>query len=120
MDLMHQVMSNLEVPEGKAEKGVGAILMALRMSVDKDTFEKAKQAIPHAERMMGHSLMSGGRTGEMAMMAGPGALIVSLAAAGFDKDDVPLLARIVLEYLRPTIGGPNVDKFYEQAPALRA
>jgi hypothetical protein len=120
MDLLHQVMANLEVDEGKAEKGIGAMLMALRMSVDKDMFEKAKKAIPGAERMMGHSLMSGGRTGEMAMMAGPGALIVSLAAAGFSKDDVPRLARIVLEYLRPTISGANVDKFYEQAPALKA
>jgi hypothetical protein len=119
MDLLHQVMANLEIDEGKAEKGVGAILMALRLSLDEGTFTKVKQTIRGAESMMGRSLMSGGRTGEMAMLAGPGALLASLAAAGFEKDDVPRLARLVLEFVRPAIGGPNVEKFYEQAPALR-
>ena len=119
MDLLHQVMANLEVDEGKAEKGIGAILMALRMSTDESTFTKVKQSIRGAESMMGRSLMSGGRTGEMAMMAGPGALMAALAAAGFAKDDVPRLARLVLEYVRPALGGPGVEKFFEQAPALK-
>ena len=119
MDLLQQVMANLEITEAKAEKGIGAILMALRMSVDKETFEKAKRSINGAESMMGRSLMSGGRTGEMAAMVGPGALAASLAAAGFAKDDAPRLARLVLEFLRPTIGGDGVEKFFEAAPALR-
>ena len=112
-------MANLEVDEAQAERGIGAMLMALRMSVDESTFTKLKQTIHGAESMMGRSLMSGGRTGEMAMMAGPGALMVALTAAGFEKDDAPRLARLVLEFIRPTIGGENVAKFYEQAPALK-
>src|SRR5918996_3506901 len=119
MDLVRQVMANLEVDEAQAERGIGAMLMALRMSVDESTFTKLKQTIHGAESMMGRSLMSGGRTGEMAMMAGPGALMVALTAAGFEKDDAPRLARLVLEFIRPTIGGENVEKFYEQAPALK-
>ena len=37
MDLVQQVAANLEVDAGKAEKGIGAILMALRMQLDGDT-----------------------------------------------------------------------------------
>jgi hypothetical protein len=119
MDLVQQVVANLEVEAGQAEKGVGAILMALRMSADKDTFEKAKTAVPNAESYMGRSLMSGARTGEMMVMVGPAALLAGLAAAGFRKDDVPRLGRIVLEYLRPTIGNEAVEKFLDGAPALK-
>src|SRR6266550_7801684 len=119
MDLVQQVVANLEVEAGQAEKGVGAILMALRMSTDKATFEKAKAAVPNAESYMGHALMSGARTGEMMVMAGPAALLAGLAAAGFRKDDVARLGRIVMEYLRPTIGNEAVEKFLDAAPALK-
>ncbi|HYT83344.1 MAG TPA: hypothetical protein VEK86_07830 [Gemmatimonadales bacterium] len=119
MDLVQQIVANLEVEEGQAEKGIGAILMALRMSGDAATFEKAKAALPNAESYMGRSLMSGARTGEMVVMIGPAALMAGLAAAGFRKDDVPRLGRIVLEYLRPTIGNEAVEKFLAGAPALK-
>ncbi len=119
MDLVQQIVANLEVEEGQAEKGVGAILMALRMSGDPATFEKAKAALPNAESYMGRSLMSGARTGEMVVMVGPAALLAGLAAAGFRKDDVPRLGRIVMEYLRPTIGNEAVEKFLDGAPALK-
>jgi hypothetical protein len=119
MDLVQQIVANLAVEEGQAEKGVGAILMALRMSTDKDTFEKAKVAVPNHESYMGRALMSGARTGEMVAMVGPGALMAGLAAAGFHKDDVPRLGRLVMEYLRPSIGNEAIDKFLAGAPALK-
>jgi hypothetical protein len=52
-------------------------------------------------------------------MVGPGALMAGLAAAGFRKDDVPRLGRIVMEYLRPSIGNEAVEKFLAGAPALQ-
>ncbi|HEV8265024.1 MAG TPA: DUF2780 domain-containing protein [Gemmatimonadales bacterium] len=119
MDLVQQIVANLKVEEGQAEKGVGAILMALRMSVDKTTFEKVKAVIPNSESYMGRALMSTARTGEMIGVMGPAALMAGLAAAGFRKDDVPRLGRIVLEHLRPTLGNPAVEKFLDGAPALK-
>ena len=119
MELVQQVIANLEVDEGKAEKGVGAILTALRMSADKDTFERIKQAVPAAESYMGRALMSGARTGEMSAMVGPAGLMAGLAAAGWHKDDIPRLGRLVIEYLRPSVGTPAIDKFLEKAPALK-
>ena len=119
MELVQQVMANLEVDEGKAEKGVGAILTAFRMSADKDTFERIKQAVPAAERYMGRALMSGARTGEISVMVGPAGLMAALAAAGWQKDDVPRLGRIVIEYLRPTVGNAPIEQFLEKAPALK-
>jgi len=85
MDLVPQIVANLEVEERQAEKGVGAILMALRMVVDKATFEKVKAVVPNHESYMGRALMSGARTGEMVAMVGPAALLAGLAAAGFKK-----------------------------------
>ncbi len=119
MDLVQQVSANLEVHEEKAERGVGALLMALRMSLDRDAFDKIKLALPHSERLMGRALMSGARTGEMAAVMGPAGLLAALAAAGYHKDDIPRLGRLVLEHLRPAIGTENVEKFLAGAPALR-
>ena len=119
MDLVQQIVANLEVETGQAEKGVGAILMALRMAVDKPTFEKVRAAVPNHESYMGRALMSGARTGEMLGVIGPAALMAGLAAAGFRQEDVPRLGRIVLEHLRPTLGNENVERFLAGAPALR-
>ena len=103
MDLVEQIVANLEVEPGQAEKGIGAILMAMRMAVDKATFEKVRVAVPNHESYMGRALMSGARTGEMIGVAGPAALMAGLSAAGFKKEDVPRLGRIVLEHIRPTV-----------------
>jgi len=119
MDLVPQVVANLEVEEGQAEKGVGAVLMALRMVVDKATFEKVKTAVPNHESYMGRALMSTARTGEMIGVMGPAALMAGLSAAGFKKEDVPRLGRIVTEFLRPTLGNDTIDRFLEGAPALK-
>lgn len=119
MDLVQQVVANLEVEAGQAEKGVGAILMAMRMVVDKPTFEKIRAAVPNHESYMGRALMSGARTGEMIGVMGPAALLAGLAAAGFRKEDVPRLGRIVMEHLRPTVGTEVVERFLDGAPALK-
>ena len=120
MDLVEQIVANLEVEPGQAEKGIGAILMAMRMTVDKPTFEKVRAAVPNLESYMGRALMSGARTGEMIGVAGPAALMAGLSAAGFRKEDVPRLGRIVLEHIRPTVGNEAIDKFLAGAPALKS
>lgn len=119
MELLQQVVANLEIEENKAEKGIGAILTALRLSSDKATFEQVKAVVPNAESMMGHALMSGARTAEMSAPVGPGGLMAALAAAGVRKDDIPRLGRIVLEFLRPSVGSPVIDAFLEKAPGLK-
>ena len=119
MDLVQQVVANLEVETGQAEKGVGAILMAMRMAVDRATFEKVRAAIPNHESYMGRALMSGARTGEMLGVMGPSALLAGLAAAGFHAEDVPRLGRIVMEHLRPAVGTDVVERFLDGAPALK-
>src|SRR5258705_10617580 len=119
MDLVEQIVAKFEVEPGKAEKGIGAILMAMRMTVDKPTFEKVRAAVPNLESYMGRALMSGARTGEMIGVAGPAALMAGLSAAGFRKEDVPRLGRIVLEHIRPTVGNEAIDTFLAGAPALK-
>src|SRR3989442_8658228 len=119
MTLVEQIVANLEVEPGQAEKGIGAILMAMRMAVDKATFEKVRVAVPNHESYMGRALMSGARTGEMIGVAGPAALMAGLSAAGFKKEDVPRLGRIVLEHLRPTVGAEKIEKVLAGAPALK-
>ena len=119
MELVQQVAANLEIDQGKAEKGIGALLMALRMSLDPAGFAQVKRAVPNCERLMGRALMGGARTGEMAALIGPSALMAALAAAGYRQDDIPRLGRLVLEHLRPTIGTEQIEKFLEGAPALR-
>src|SRR2546422_2756429 len=79
MDLVGQIVANLEVEPGQAEKGIGAILMAMRMAVDKATFEKVRVAVPNHESYMGRALMSGARTGEMIGVAGPPALVAGVS-----------------------------------------
>src|SRR5207247_2335742 len=81
MDLVEQVCANLEIDSSKAEKGVGAILMALRVSLDHDTFDAVKHALPNCESLMGRALMSGARTGEMAALVGAAGLWEAPAAA---------------------------------------
>src|SRR3989442_10394174 len=118
MTLVEQIVANLEVEPGQAEKGIGAILMAMRMAVDKATFEKVRVAVPNHESYMARALMSGARTGEMIGVTGPAALMAGLAAAGFRTEDVPRLGRILLELLRPTVGNHAIDQFLSLAPAL--
>jgi hypothetical protein len=119
MDLVQQVAANLAIEEAKAEKGIGAILMALRMSLDTEAFAAVKNSVPNSERLMGRALMSGARTGEMAAVVGPAGLYAALAAAGYLKEDIPRLARLVLEHVRPAIGKDKLEKFLDGAPALR-
>jgi hypothetical protein len=52
-------------------------------------------------------------------VAGPAALMAGLSAAGFRKEDVPRLGRIVMEHIRPTVGHEVIEKFLAGAPALK-
>jgi len=119
MNLLERVVANLDMEAGTAERGIGAMLVALRMSVPPADFERIKDAVPTTERMMGRALMSGGRTGEMAAPIGPAGLLAALGAAGVLKEDIPRLARIVVEYLRPTVPGAVLDTFLDAHPALK-
>jgi len=119
MDLVQQVATHLEIDEAKAERAIGAILMALRSSVDRATFDRVTQALPHSEHLMGRALMGGGRTGELMGFVGPAGLSAALAAAGFDTADLPRLGRIVLDHLQPVIGDSNAERFLAAVPALK-
>lgn len=119
MNLAQHVAANLEVSGSTAERGIGAILNALRMVVPRETFERAKAAVPDAESYMGRALMSAARTGEMPGPTGPSGLARALLTAGIKRDDMPRLGRIVLEHLRPVIGEETIRTFKDVAPALR-
>ncbi len=119
MDLVAQVATRLGVAPEKAEKGIGAILTALRLGVDPETFAALRRALPDGDRLMGRSLMSGARTGEMAPLMGPAGLLAALAA-GYQKGEIPRLGQLVLEHLRPTMGADKIEQFLAAAPALRS
>jgi hypothetical protein len=119
MDLAQHVAANLEISTSTAERGVGAILNAVRMVVPRETFERVKGVVPDAESYMGRALMSAARTGEMPGPTGPSGLMRALMTAGIKHEDMPRLGRIVLEYLRPMMGEPLVRQFLSVAPALR-
>jgi len=119
MDLAHHVAANLEIPVASAERGVGAILNALRMIVPRDLFDRVKASLPDAESYMGRALMSAARTGEMPGPTGPSGLARALLTAGIKHEDMPLLGRIVLEHVRPIIGEEAVATFRGLAPVLK-
>src|SRR5260370_18906978 len=117
MELLQQVVANLEIDESKAEKGIGAILTALRMSSGKETFEHVKAAVPNAESMMGHALMSGARTAELVAPVGPAGLMAALAAAGVKRGERPPLSRILLPVFGPRPGRPRQRALSQKEPA---
>lgn len=119
MDLAQHVAANLEVSGSTAERGIGAILNALRMVVARETFEQLKAAVPDAESYMGRALMSAARTGEMPGPTGPSGLARALLTAGIKREDMARLGRIVLEHVRPVVGEQAIRQFLEVAPALR-
>jgi uncharacterized protein VcgC/VcgE DUF2780 len=119
MDLAQHVAANLEVSAAAAERGVGAILNALRMVVPRDTFERLKDEVPDAESYMGRALMSAARTGEMPGPTGPSGLARALLTAGIKREDMARLGRIVLEHVRPVIGEETIRVFLDVAPVLR-
>jgi hypothetical protein len=84
LDLVSQVVGEPRDRESrKAEQGVGAILAALQMELDRAAFEAVRRALPNSESFMGRALMSGARTREMAALSGPSGLLAALAAAGY-------------------------------------
>lgn len=119
MDLAQHVAANLEIPRASAERGIGAIFNALRMILPRDVFEHVRASLPDAESYMGRALMSAARTGEMPGPTGPSGLARALATAGIKHEDMPILGRIVLEYVRPVIGEEAVRTFRDLAPVLK-
>ena len=119
MDLVQRIAADLKIDEGKAERGIGAILAALRFSVGREDFDRVKEALPASERWMGRALMSGGRTAELPALGGPSALGAALAAAGYDPHEVPHLARIALDVLKPILGAPATERLLAAVPGLR-
>src|SRR5260370_42143849 len=118
MDLVAEVAASLGVAPEKAEKGIGAILTALRVGVDPETFAAVRRTLPTCDRLMGRSLMSGARTGEMAPLVGPAGLLAALAAAGYQKDDIPPLGRLALEHLRAPLRTAQLAELLPAGPAL--
>jgi hypothetical protein len=120
MDLIERVCQSFAADRAKAEKGVGAVLSALRVSVDKEAYEKVRVAVPGADALIGKAMAPGGRTAEMAALVAPGTLLAALAAQGWKKDEVAPLTTLVVEHLRPFVGDAGADKFYKGAPGLKA
>jgi len=56
---------------------------------------------------------------EKGIGVGPAGLLAALAAAGYQKDDIPRLGRLVLEQLRPAIGREKLEEFLRTAPMLQ-
>jgi hypothetical protein len=119
MDLSQHVAANLEIPGAAAERGIGAVLNALRMVLPRDVFERVKATVPDAESYMGRALMSAARTSDKSGSTGPAGLGRALVTAGIRREDMPLLGRIVLEHVRPVIGEQVLQEFLAVAPVLR-
>lgn len=113
MDLVTDVSRALHVDRAKAERAVGAILSALRVSIDKAGFEKVKAAVPGAEGLIGKALQPGGRTAEMAALVAPSTLLAALASQGWKKEEIPTLLQQVLDLLRPIVGDAAADRVYK-------
>ena len=120
MDLVQQIATELKIDDGKAEKGLGAIMAVLRFSIGPDAFDRVKIALPQSERWMGRALMSGGRTGELPALGTPSALPAALTAAGYDAHEIPRLAGLAVEVLRPILGDAMADRVLAAATTRRS
>lgn len=113
MDLIERVSQAFAVDRAKAEKGVGAVLSALRVSIDKAGYEKVKAAVPNADALIGKAMAPGGRTAEMAALVAPSTLLAALAAQGWKKEEVPAVVRLILDELRPIVGDAAADRVFK-------
>lgn len=120
MDIVERVSHTFATDRAKAERGVGAVLSALRLSIDKAAYDKVKAALPAADTLIGKALAPGGRTAEMAAVVAPSTLLAALAAQGWKKEDIAPLTRLVAEQLRALVGDDGIDTFYKSAPGLKA
>lgn len=113
MDLIERVSQGFAVDRAKAEKGVGAVLSALRVSIDKAGFEKVKEAVPGAEGLIGKAMAPGGRTAEMAALVAPSTLLAALATQGWKKEEVAAVVRLIVDELRPIVGDAAADRVFK-------
>jgi hypothetical protein len=119
MNLIDQVSQSLNADRATAEKGVGAVLSALRTTLDKEGWAGVKKAIPDAEAFVGRSMaVGGGRTAEMAPIVAPSTLLAALAAQGWKKDQIPTLARLVIDAVQASLPQGALKTFLDRAPGL--
>ncbi len=95
MDLVLVVTQRLTVDEAQARRGLGTLFVAIRMAVDMRTFTTIAAAFPDVGEWMVEAPFQGDGTGEMLVMATPGAVRRTLAVADYDDDRATELCRIV-------------------------
>lgn len=119
MDVLQRVASELSIDENRAEQGLGAVFIAVRMATDGKTFSQVSRAMPETGTWMQRAPFSAGRTGEMLAMATPAALKRVLGLAGFSDEQTTKLCTLAGAALRDA-----APKAYEESlkklPSLAA
>ncbi|UCF41293.1 MAG: hypothetical protein JSW43_02870 [Gemmatimonadota bacterium] len=118
MDLVQRVADELDVDEGKAADGLGAVFLAIRMALDARTFGLVADAFPDVGEWMVGAPLSAHWTGEILTIAKPKALRRLLLHAGFTDEEVERLYRIVGCAVRDAAGAEIHDKILETLPTL--
>lgn len=95
MNLAHEVTERLAVDEAQARRGLGTLFVAIRMALDMRTFTAIATAFPDCGEWMVEAPFQGDGTGEMLVMATPGAVKRTLAAAEYDGERATELCRLV-------------------------
>jgi hypothetical protein len=118
VDLVQIVVSETGLSEDRAEDGLGAVFMAIRMAVDAKTFGEVATAFPDVGTWMQKAPLSARWTGEMLAMATPRALRRIMLNAGFKEEHVDGLWGAVGRGLRESIGAEPHKKIVEKLPVL--
>jgi hypothetical protein len=119
MDPVERLAQTLHVDRARAEKGFGAVLSAVRVTLDKDGWEAVRRAMPDAEGYIGRSMMmDGGRTAEMASLTSPANLHATLARQGWKKDEVPQVISAVVAHLTSGVGKETLERFLKALPVV--
>ncbi len=118
MDLVQSVVSETGLSEERAQDGLGAVFMAIRMAVDAKTFGEVATAFPDLGAWMQQAPLSARWTGEMLTMATPRALRRILLNAGFKEEQVGGLWTVVGRSLREAVGVEPHQKIMEKLPVL--
>lgn len=95
MNLVQEVTERLSVDERQARRGLGTLFVAIRMALDMRSFTTIATAFPDVGEWMVEAPFQGDGTGEMLVMATPGAVKRTLAVADYDDERAAELCRIV-------------------------
>ncbi|NIM50111.1 MAG: hypothetical protein GTN62_07215 [Gemmatimonadales bacterium] len=119
MDVLQRVASELSTDENRAEQGLGAVFIAVRIATDAKTFSQVSRSMPDAGTWMQRAPFSAGRTGEMLAMATPAALKRVLRLAGFSDEQIMKLCTIAGAALRDA--APEAyEESLKKLPLLKA